>query len=93
MARIANFPAHVVAEAENLAVALEDGEPLQAHFAKSDGRQRTTELGQLQSVNDRPASDDCSCPSNGYDGHKRKIADVVDGGPRGADSPADKRLR
>ena len=45
VARIANFPAHVVAEAERLAVALEKGEHL--HFPAPEGnvRQATAEGG------------------------------------------------
>lgn len=74
VARIANFPAHVVAEAESLANALENGEPLSAHFLDSGAKKSTT-----------PA---CQPTDNGQPGvsrqeekistrPKRKVADIT----------------
>lgn len=56
VARIADFPAHVVAEAESLAVALENGEPLSAHFVKSNGRPFRANVGQQNRVQEEPAA-------------------------------------
>lgn len=106
VARVANFPAHVVSEAERIAVALESGEPLQAHFAKSGKRERTVEL----SVQAQPLEEEEStcqeggdngeqfCDSNGSESRKRKVA--VDSHEKTRaltrafhDGPVDKRSR
>ncbi|CAM9351650.1 unnamed protein product [Hapterophycus canaliculatus] len=49
VARIADFPAHVVSEAESLANALERGQPLSEHFATT----RKTADTELTGVKDK----------------------------------------
>lgn len=88
VARLAHFPAHVVAEAESLANALESGEPLSAHFAVSGAKQSTTPVCQ-PADNGQPGvrSKDMSA------GQKRKITDVagVDSSSSVSERPAEKR--
>lgn len=65
VARIADFPAHVVAEAESLAVALENGEPLSAHFdnVKRDGEAFRANVGLQNVVQQEPAAGVEKCSS------------------------------
>lgn len=87
VARLAHFPAHVVAEAESLADALEKGEPLSEHFTNSDAKQPTTPVCQLadngqSGVRSKELSS----------GPKRKVANVADVGSSSVfEGPAEKR--
>lgn len=76
VARLAHFPAHIVTEAESLANALENGEPLSAHFTS---RQPAN--------NGQPGvrSEELSA------GPKRKITDVADVDSSVSEGPAEKR--
>lgn len=75
VARIANFPAHVVAEAESLAIALENGELLSAHFLGGGGGQSvsgTNHLGdRRRPENSRKETEEA------LTGHKRKTEDAL----------------
>lgn len=108
VARIANFPPRVVAEAENLAGALESGEPLQAHFAQGDKRQYTEEDVQQQHKThasrssttriNQPAEgvvDDGAAysASTGYERGKRKAAAGEVMGEEIVGGPTEKRSR
>lgn len=74
VARIANFPAHVVSEAESLAIALESGE-LQSRSSLDESRSgSTTGMGQPSVSCEAEVSDDKPALSTGP---KRKIADVA----------------
>lgn len=82
VARLAHFPAHVVSEAESLAKALENGEPLSAHLATSGAKHSTTPVCQ-------PA--DNAQPGEISAGPKRKITDVADVDSSVSEGPAEKR--
>lgn len=62
MARLANFPANVVAEAESLAATLENGEPLNAHFRRPPAESEGARNGESASST----------------GPKRNISDVTE---------------
>lgn len=88
VARLANFPAHVVSEAENLANALENGEPLSTHFANSGTKQSTTPVRQPADTGQPGVrSKELSA------GPKRKITDVADVESSVSEDPAEKRPR
>eukprot|EP00752_Nemacystus_decipiens_P008019 g7166.t1 len=82
VARLAHFPAHVVTEAESLATALENGEPLSAHFAK----QPTTPIC-LHTDNGQPGARSKALLA----GPKRKITDAVDADSTVSEGPPEKR--
>lgn len=74
VARIANFPAHVVSEAESLAIALESGE-LQSRSSSDEGLSKTTtEIGQPSVFCEAEVSDEKTALSTGL---KRKNADIA----------------
>lgn len=75
VARIANFPAHVVSEAESLANALENGEPLSAHFLDSGAKQSTTPV--CQPADNGKPGDSRQEEEEISTGPKRKVADVA----------------
>lgn len=71
VARIANFPAHVVAQAESLAIALENGEPLTFQVTKAHENDSTdaTRSDPFQPMISR---DETARPT----GWKRKVRDL-----------------
>ena len=82
VARIANFPSHVVSEAESLATALENGESLSAHFSDNVTKETTAEVCQPADVGQSGTSGEEDMSS----GPKRKNADV-------SEVPVEKRSR
>lgn len=74
VARIANFPAHVVSEAESLANALENGEPLSAHFLDSGAKKSTTSVCQAADNRQPGVSHQEEKQSSGP---KRKVEDIA----------------
>lgn len=75
VARIANFPAHVVSEAERFAIALENGEHLSAHLFGSNDRQSSTDACQPENTQrPRVSCGETALPT----GAKRTIADIAD---------------
>lgn len=82
VARIANFPVHVVSMAESLATALENGEPLCAQFSDDVPKQATPGVCKPDDVIQPGVSGQEEIPT----GPKRKSADV-------SEVPAEKRSR
>ncbi len=81
VARIANFPVHVVSEAESLATALENGESLSAQFSDAVAKQATPEVCKPDGMVQQGVSGEELST-----GPKRKGADV-------SEVPAEKRSR
>lgn len=102
VARVANFPTHVVSEAERIAAALENGEPLQAHFTNSDRWEHLVGSGeqQLQPLEEegcvhQERVDNGGQPRSptGGESRKRKVPDDGHEGSHASDGPMDKRSR
>lgn len=92
----------MVADAESIAVALESGQPLQAHFAKSGERDSDAALEpsaspqSLQQEPVRPVGESNgkhTCVSTGSDRGKRKVPDDSRQEARASSSPPEKRSR
>lgn len=88
VARLANFPPHVVAEAESLANALENGESLSTHFAISGTKQSTPPACEPAADNGQPGGRNKELAA----GPKRKITDVTEDDSRVSADPAEKRI-
>lgn len=88
VARIANFPAHVVSEAESLATALDSGE-LQSRSSLDEGRSKaTTATGQPSVSCEAEVGDEKTALSTGS---KRNISDVGSVEHLQGEGAADKR--